>query len=108
MVSSSAFSQWTRTSGPEGISISSLVNIDGTIYAGTGVDGLYTSTDDGINWIPLNAGIETQEVTSVVSQPGYLFAGTFGGGVYRSTDGGQTWMAPLTGREPCYHRDGCE
>jgi photosystem II stability/assembly factor-like uncharacterized protein len=97
MVSSSAFSQWTRTSGPEGISISSLVNIDGTIYAGTGVDGLYTSTDDGINWIPLNAGIETQEVTSVVSQPGYLFAGTFGGGVYRSTDGGQTWMAPLTG-----------
>jgi photosystem II stability/assembly factor-like uncharacterized protein len=97
MVSSAAFAQWTRTNGPEGVAISSLANIDGTIYAGTEVNGLYASTDDGIKWAPLNAGIETQEVTSVASQAGYLFAGTFGSGVYRSTDGGQTWMPPLSG-----------
>jgi lipid-binding SYLF domain-containing protein len=84
-------------SSAAGVAISSLANIEGTIYAGTEVNGLYASTDDGIKWAPLNAGIETQEVTSVASQAGYLFAGTFGSGVYRSTDGGQTWMPPLNG-----------
>jgi photosystem II stability/assembly factor-like uncharacterized protein len=95
--SSSAVAQWTRTNGPEGIGISCLVSVDGTIYAGTEVNGLYASTDDGLNWIPLNSGIETQEVTSVVRKPGYLFVGTFGSGVYRSTDNGLTWLAPSNG-----------
>jgi photosystem II stability/assembly factor-like uncharacterized protein len=93
----SVFAQWTRTNGPEGVAISSLANIEGTIYAGTEVNGMYVSTDDGINWTARNTGIETLEVTSIVSKPGYIFAGTFGGGVYRSTDGGQTWIAPLNG-----------
>lgn len=97
IVSSPAFSQWSRTSGPEGVAISSLANIEGTIYAGTEVNGVYISTDDGISWIARNSGIETLEVTSILSKPGYIFAGTFGGGVYRSTDGGQTWMAPVNG-----------
>jgi photosystem II stability/assembly factor-like uncharacterized protein len=97
IVSVSGFPQWSRTSGPEGVSISNLANIEGTIYAGTTVDGLYYSTDDGLNWMPLNAGIETFEVTSVAAKTGYLFVGTLGYGVYRSTDDGQTWMAPVTG-----------
>ncbi|NIR95588.1 MAG: hypothetical protein GWO08_18695, partial [Gammaproteobacteria bacterium] len=97
MLSTSVLAEWTRTSGPEGISISSLANIDGTIYAGTGTDGLYASTDDGLNWAPLNTGIETLDVSAVVGKPGYLFAGTFGNGVYRSADGGQTWIPPQTG-----------
>lgn len=97
VVSSTVFSQWTQSSGPEGISVSCLVQLDSTIFAGTQVNGLYASMDDGINWIPLNAGIETLEVSAVASKPGYLFAGTFGSGVYRSSDGGQSWMAPLNG-----------
>lgn len=97
MMSSLALPQWTRTSGPEGVSISCLVNIGNTIYAGTQVDGLYASTDDGMNWSPLNAGIETVGVSSVVGQSEYLFVGTQGRGVYRSADGGQTWTAPSTG-----------
>ena len=98
-LSSSAFPQWTRTNGPEGIAISSLANIDGTIYAGTEVNGVYISTDDGINWTAMNTGIETFEVTSIVYKPGYIFAGTIGGGVFRSTDGGQTWLAPSNGTD---------
>jgi photosystem II stability/assembly factor-like uncharacterized protein len=97
MLSSSAFPQWIRTNGPEGVAISSLSNIDGTIYAGTKVNGIYVSTDDGINWAAMNTGIETLEVTSIVNKPGHIFAGTFGGGVCRSTDGGQTWIAPSNG-----------
>jgi photosystem II stability/assembly factor-like uncharacterized protein len=97
MLSSSAFPQWTRTNGPEGVAISSLTTIEGTIYAGTKVNGIYISTDDGINWTARNTGIETLDVRSIVSKPGYIFAGTFGGGVYRSTDGGQSWIAPSNG-----------
>jgi len=99
ILSSSAYPQWTRTNGPEGIAISSLVSIDGTIYAGTEVNGVYISSDDGINWTAMNTGIEELEVTSIVYKPGYIFAGTFGGGVFRSTDGGQTWLAPSNGTD---------
>ena len=83
---STAFAQWTRTNGPEGVSVSTLSNIDGTIYTGTEVNGVYASTDDGLTWVARNTGIETFGVTSIVNKPGYIFAGTFGGGVYRSTD----------------------
>jgi photosystem II stability/assembly factor-like uncharacterized protein len=97
ILSSLAYPQWTRTNGPEGVAMSSLANIDGIIYAGTQVNGMYASTDDGINWTATNTGIETLEVTSIVNKPGYIFAGTFGGGVYRTTDGGQIWIAPSNG-----------
>jgi hypothetical protein len=94
MISSSAFAQWIRTNGPEGVAVSSLANIGGTIYTGTEVNGVYASTNDGISWTARNTGIETLEVTSIKNKPGYILAGTFGGGVYRSTDNGQTWIAP--------------
>ncbi len=91
------YPQWMRTNGPEGVAVSFLTNIDGIIYAGTEVNGVYISTDDGISWTALNAGIETFEVTSILNYQGFIFAGTFGGGVYRSSDGGQTWLPPSTG-----------
>jgi photosystem II stability/assembly factor-like uncharacterized protein len=97
MVPSSVLPQWTRTNGPEGISIESLAYIDDAIYAGTYTDGLYGSTDDGITWFPLNSGIETEDVTAIVDLPGYLFIGTFGSGVFRSTDAGQTWLPSSNG-----------
>ena len=89
--------QWSRTSGPEGISISSVAAVNDTVYAGTETDGVFASTDDGISWFPVNSGIETQSISVITSIPGYLFAATFGNGIYRSTDGGQTWLAPVTG-----------
>ena len=92
-----AFSQWTRTTGPEGVAISSLASINGVVYAGTKVGGVFVSSDDGMNWTASNTGIETYDVRGIVSKPGYLFAATFGGGVYRSTDEGQTWIAPANG-----------
>jgi hypothetical protein len=40
MATATALPQWIRTNGPEGVAISSLSNIDGTIYAGTKVSGV--------------------------------------------------------------------
>ena len=93
----STFPQWARTNGPEGVAIRSLANIDGTIYAGTEVNGVYISTDDGITWTARNAGIETYGVSSIISFQGFIFAGTLQGGVFRSSDGGLTWSAPTNG-----------
>jgi photosystem II stability/assembly factor-like uncharacterized protein len=97
LVSSSTSAQWTRTNGPEGVAISSLANIDGTIYAGTEVNGVYISTDDGVSWIARNSGIENYGISSIINFQGFIFAGTSGGGVYRSSDGGITWTAPSIG-----------
>ena len=94
---SSLFAQWQRTTGPEGVAVSSLNTIDGIIYAGTEVDGMYASLDDGKTWVPRNNGIEAVEVSSIASNSGYLFAGTFGSGVYRSADNGLTWLPPSNG-----------
>jgi len=94
---STVFAQWTRTYGPEGVAVRTLTNINGTIYTGTEVNGVYASTNDGVTWMARNSGIEAFGVTSIVNKPGYLFAGTFGGGVYRSTDEGQTWLSPSNG-----------
>jgi photosystem II stability/assembly factor-like uncharacterized protein len=91
------FPQWTRTNGPEGVAVRSLTSIEGTIYAGTEVNGVYISTDDGISWTARNAGIETYGISSIISFQGFIFVGTFGGGVYRSSDGGITWTAPTNG-----------
>ncbi len=94
---STAFAQWIRTNGPEGVAVSTLSNIDGIIYAGTEVNGVYASTDDGITWIVRNAGIETFGISAIIGHQGYIFAGTFGGGVYRSSDGGFTWSPSSNG-----------
>jgi photosystem II stability/assembly factor-like uncharacterized protein len=97
ILSSSAFPQWTRTNGPEGVAVSTLANINGTIYAGTEVNGVYSSTDDGLIWVARNSGIETYGISAIIGHQGYIFAGTFGGGVYRSSDGGITWAPPSNG-----------
>ena len=88
---STAFAQWARTNGPEGVAVSTLANINGTIYAGTEVNGVYASSDDGLTWVARNSGIETYGVSEIIGHQGYIFAGTFGAGVYRSSDGGITW-----------------
>lgn len=94
---STTFAQWTRTNGPEGVAVRTLTTIDGTIYAGTEVNGVYISNDDGISWVARNSGIETYGISSIIELQGYIFVGTYGGGVYRSSDGGVNWTAPSIG-----------
>lgn len=94
---STTYAQWERTNGPEGVAVSFLTNTDGIIYAGTEVNGVYISTDDGINWIARNTGIENYGISSIISSQGLILAGTYGNGVFRSSDGGVSWTAPSNG-----------
>ena len=94
VLSVSANAQWSRTSGPEGISMNSLITVDGIIYAGTATDGIYASSDNGVSWIARNSGIEDLNIYDMDYVPGFLFAATAGNGVFRSSDGGMTWLPP--------------
>jgi photosystem II stability/assembly factor-like uncharacterized protein len=73
----------------------SLKNFGGTLYLGTYATDLYTSTDDGSNWVTLpgKSGLGSAKVTSIFKNNSVLIYGTDNGSgsTYYSTDNGSTW-----------------
>lgn len=70
-----------------------LDETSGTVWAGSGRDGVVRTTDGGANWTA-GRGFLSLEVTSVLvdpASPKRLFVGTTQGGIHRSEDGGATW-----------------
>jgi photosystem II stability/assembly factor-like uncharacterized protein len=77
-----------------------------TIYAGSGYNnefwfgsGVFKSTNGGVSWSRINAGLTDSSVFSLAMDPfapATLYAGT-AGGVFRSTNGGGNWSAVNTG-----------
>ena len=88
--------QWTRTSGPEGGIIHTLVADGNDLFAGTSY-GVYRSRDNGVRWEALSTDMTDPRIQSLVVLDGILFAGTQGGGVCRSANGGQSWSAVNSG-----------
>ena len=60
------------------------------INEGTGY-GVFRSTDNGLNWIEVNAGLTNLKVCALYVSDNDLFAGTDGDGVFLSTDYGESW-----------------
>lgn len=87
----SLFAQWSQTNGPYGGPVSSTVNINGHLFAGTS-NGVFLSTNNGTNWTQVNTGLMNTNVYSLASKEQYLFAGTYNGGVFRSTNSGASWV----------------
>ncbi|RPI18633.1 MAG: T9SS C-terminal target domain-containing protein [Ignavibacteriae bacterium] len=81
--------QWTQTNGPYGGIITSFAKSGNNIYGGVFEDGVYLSTDNGLNWNKTAFGI--RQVTALATIGSTLLAGTRGSGLYRSTDNGQNW-----------------
>jgi hypothetical protein len=65
----------------------------GKIFAGTSSHGVFSSTDNGISWQPMNSGLSDVSINSMIrNSAGYLYAGTNTGGIFCSTDGGENWI----------------
>ena len=68
----------------------SLAVSDTNLLAGT-ANGVYFSSDDGVNWIPINNGLTNLDVKALAVKDTNIFAGTGGGGVFLSTNNGNSW-----------------
>ena len=65
----------------------------GTVYVGTGYDGVYKSVDYGVTWSAVNTGLTNSNVMCLIVHPvipNRIYAGTHAG-VFQSRDGGASW-----------------
>lgn len=70
------------------------------LAVGTEEDGVWISTDRGVNWQPANNGLTHKTVYAVAFTPKndqIIYAGTFQGGVFKSQDGGASWKSVNAG-----------
>ena len=96
--------KWKQTNGPSGGNIRTLfATSDGILFAGTGNQGIYRSTDHGDSWSPANTGLanihEGNKVyLSAFAQKGNtIYAGVRSPAtLYASTDSGKTWYQVAT------------
>lgn len=94
MFSSSLKSQWVDMSNGLG-----TYNIVRTFYqSGTNIFvgtkyGIYLTTNNGVNWNPINNGLPVPvgSINSITFNGTYLFV-TTGNGIYRSSNNGNNWV----------------
>lgn len=89
--------QWTKTNGPEGITVTSFFDEDSILLCGTYAQGVYRSYDHGNTWTVSNTGTENKWIDCFVKDGSYIYAGSFGEGVFRSSDNGHTWQPANAG-----------
>lgn len=89
--------QWTQCNGPWQGVVNCFTTSGNSTFAGTTGDGIYTSTDNGIKWVPLNqVGLSNNGINCFMWSGTNLFVGT-DGGVFLSTNGGSSWFALNSG-----------
>ena len=84
---------------PNGLSKWSVLDIcispidHNTVFIGTETDGIFKSTDGGLNWSPQNDSLRALSVFSIEIAPltGTVFSGFVMDGIYKSTNGGTFW-----------------
>jgi photosystem II stability/assembly factor-like uncharacterized protein len=90
---------WEKTAGPPGLEVNVIYKANSVVYAGTKTQGVYKSTDEGLNWTAANSGIELTMIHDLIASGGNLLAAVSGrssacpgaNNVFKSTDNGTTW-----------------
>src|SRR5437762_8641905 len=87
---------WQKTAGPPGLKVNVIYKANNVVYAGTDTQGVYKSTDNGVNWIAATNGIERTSVSDMIASGGNLLAAVKNTcpslvNVFKSTDSGNTW-----------------
>jgi photosystem II stability/assembly factor-like uncharacterized protein len=55
------------------------------VFAGTTMNGIYMSSDNGTTWRAKNEGILNNNIHGLLIYNGFIFAGSYGKGIYRRT-----------------------
>ncbi len=74
-------------------SVNSIVARGGIIYAGTSGEGIFASSDNGLNWVSKNDGLTDKHINVLVSDSSNLYAGTEGGGIFLLKEGSNKWIS---------------
>lgn len=100
------YAQWIQTNGPYGGSGVTVIAISGdNLFAGTDNNGIFRSSENGLNWTAVNSGLPAKAWISALAVKGtVLFAGTTGEGVFRSENNGTSWIAINQGLTNIYVR----
>ena len=62
------------------------------IFVGNYGYGVFRSTNNGANWVPITNGILTRHVNDLASIGTNIFVSFDNGGIYRTTDSGNNWV----------------
>ena len=92
---------WEKTAGPAGLTVTVIYKAINVVYAGTDTQGIYKSTDGGLNWTAANNGLDRARISDIIaSGPNILAAASSScsifNNVFKSTDNGTTW-SPASG-----------
>jgi len=79
-------------SGLAGKDISVFTSVAGFLFAGTYNNGVFCTSDNGVNWTATNNGLTNQIISAFAVSGTNLFAATYGG-VFISRDKGAHWTA---------------
>jgi photosystem II stability/assembly factor-like uncharacterized protein len=91
ILSRDSIAQWSNvSSGLGNKEVYSFTNNGTNLFAGTFNYGLYTSTNDGMNWTQAGIGLNNRVVFSLTMFGNYLYAGT-DIGVWRTSNNGAYW-----------------
>ncbi len=74
--------------------------VQGLVFAGTWGSGVYKSTDGGVHWMSISAGLDNLYINSMATDPSnanVVYAGTYTKGIYKSVNGGLSWTAINSG-----------
>lgn len=72
------------------------IHANGTIFAGTWDDGVFSSSNNGASWT--QTGLTNYSVSSLaINANGTIFAGTEDGGVFSSSNNGASWTQVNSG-----------
>lgn len=83
--------QWIKTSGAIPGGIASLTYNSSYIFAGTSINGVYRSSNNGQSWT--QTALNALDIYALAINSGTLFAGT-DTCIYMSTNNGQSWTHP--------------
>ena len=71
---------------------------DSLAFMGTNVSGVYKSTNNCINWFPVNNGLGSTEIFDVIFKDNFVFLATGNnGGIFRTSNYGQNWQSVNNG-----------
>lgn len=95
---------WVLCSGTASLDCWSVIVKGTNVFLSTSDNGVYKSTNSGVNWSAANTGINTSVEHRCFAIRGTdLYVGSDGYGIYRSTNDGTSWSTVNTGLPGSYY-----